>query len=177
MAAASSDMGSALRIEPVARAHADALVEMAREFLASGDPRLRALLDDAPGWFEGVERDAAGLDLPAGRVPQTHYLLLRGEQLLGGARLRWRLSPVLHRDGGNVGYEIRPTQRGRGHATALLGLVAGEARRRGMERLLVTTARTNLASIRVIEKNGGAPGGAAISPHTGEEMLRYWIRL
>lgn len=166
-----------LRLEVVTRAHAEALADMAREFLAAGDPRLVAAVDDPDGFFARTQRFAEGRDLPPERVPQTHYLLLRGTRLLGGARLRHRLIPVLHRDGGNVGYEIRPTERRRGLGTALLGLVADAARGRGMTRLLVTTARTNLPSIRVIEHHGGVPDGTSVSPHTGETMLRYWIHL
>ena len=46
-----------------------------------------------------------------------------------------------------------------------------------LTRVLLTVATTNLASIRIIEGNGGALDGTSISPRTGEVMRRYWIEL
>jgi len=166
-----------LHLEPLSRARAQSLLEMAAEFRAEGDPRFDLLVDDIDAFFDLAERFALGRQLPADRVQQTQYVLLRGDEVLGSARLRHRLIPVLHQDGGNIGYEIRRSERGKGYGTTLLALMLNEARRSGLQRVLLTTARTNAASIRVIEKNGGVPDGTSVSPHTGEAMLRYWIDL
>jgi predicted acetyltransferase len=150
---------------------------MAEEFRREGDPRFELALDDLDAFFEHVERFAAGRNLPDDRVQQTHFLLFDRDRLVGSARLRHRLIPVLHLDGGNVGYEIRRAERGKGYGTTLLALVLAEACRIGLDRVLLTTERQNLPSIRVIEKNGGVPDGTSISPNTGEVMLRYWIEV
>jgi predicted acetyltransferase len=170
-------MSGRLRLERLGRAHAEVLLDIAEEFRREGDPRLEPVLDDLEAFFDLTERFAAGRDLPDDRVQQTHFLLFDGDRLVGSARLRHRLIPVLHQDGGNIGYEIRGTERGKGYGTALLALLLAEARRIELDRVLLTTERTNLPSIRVIEKNGGAPDGTSISPNTGEVMLRYWIEL
>lgn len=162
---------------PLQRSHAEVLAEMAREFRAEGDHRLDAVLDDREAFFREVERFADGRDLPAERVPQTYFLLFRGGRLLGGARLRHRLIPVLHLDGGNIGYEIRPAERGRGYGHAILAGTLEQARGRGMARVLLTAAADNLASLRVIERSGGVLDGTTTSPRTGETMRRYWIEL
>ncbi len=166
-----------LRLERIAPAHTEALRDMAREFAEAGDPRLAASLEDPAAFFDAVERFAEGRDLPEDRVQQSEFLVFGGERLLGRVRLRHRLIPPLERDGGNLGYEIRPTERGKGHATDALRLGLDEARRIGLERVLLTAAETNLASRRVIEKHGGEPDGTRVSPNTGERMQRYWIRL
>lgn len=167
----------ALRLERLERRHEGALRAMAAEFRAEGDERFELLFADGGAFFAEADRFAAGRDLPEDRVPQTQFLLFAGSRLLGGARLRHRLIPVLEQDGGNVGYEIRPSERGNGYATALLALILDEARRLGLPRVLLTAALTNRASIRVIEKNGGVQDGTSLSPRTGEVMLRFWIRL
>ena len=102
---------------------------------------------------------------------------MRGERILGGSRLRHRLIPVLELDGGNIGYEIRPSERRLGHATQLLALTLERARGLGLARVLLTVEPGNLASVRVVEKNGGVTGKATRSPNTGARMRQYWIDL
>ena len=89
--------------------------------------------------------------------------------------LRRRLSPALHLDGGHIGYHVRPSLRGRGYATAILSRTLREARHIGIRSVLLTVADTNLASIRVIEKNRGVFERVTISPRSGDTMHRYWI--
>lgn len=169
--------GDALRLVPLSRGHAPELIEMAQEFRDEGDERFALLLADTDDFFAELERFERGVSLPPDRVRQTQFLLFRGARLLGGARLRHRLIPILHLDGGNVGYEIRRSERGRGYGSAILALMLEQAREIGLERVLLTTAESNLASQRVIERNGGVPDGTSVSHNTGETMRRYWITL
>ena len=87
-----------LRLERFKRGHTAAMVQMAEEFRAEGDERFSALLDDPDAFFELAERFRLGKGLPSDRVQQTHFLLFKRENLIGSARLRHRLNPVLHRD-------------------------------------------------------------------------------
>ncbi|SDJ45915.1 Acetyltransferase (GNAT) domain-containing protein [Actinokineospora alba] len=82
-----------------------------------------------------------------------------------------RLNDELTDFGGHIGYDIRPSARGRGHATALLAAALGVAHTYGIDRALLTCAPDNLASRRVIERNGGELDD--ISP---AGRLRYWCR-
>lgn len=168
-------MRTGLRLERLQRAHRGALVEMAESFRLSGDDRYALLLAHPDAWLETAERFDAGDDLPPDRVPQTVYLLFEGPQAVAAARLRRRLIPVLHLDGGHIGYEVRPEARGRGLGTALLGAMLERARAIGLARVLLTAAEHNVASRRIIERQGGVADGTRISPHTGETMVRYWI--
>ena len=163
------------RLERLDRCHAAVLVEMAQEFHDDGDPRLDPALDDLEGFYAQAERFETGRGLAPGLVQQSHFLLFRGDRLLGGSRLRYRLTETLRLDGGNIGYEIRPSARGQGNGSAILELTLVEARRIGLERVLLTAAHDNAASVRVIEKHGGIQDGTSISPTTREKMLRYWI--
>ena len=57
---------------------------------------------------------------PAGYVPQTTWWCLEGADYLGRISLRHRLTPHLLEVGGHIGYDVRPSARRRGHATAML---------------------------------------------------------
>jgi len=112
--------------------------------------------------------------VPEGYVPWTTFWLQREDgTLLGGVRLRHRLNRKLREDGGHIGYDIRPSRRGKGYATKMLAMALDEARTRGLTWVLITVAGSNRASIRVVEKNGGRFMGLA--PKSG--LRRYRILL
>ena len=52
-----------------------------------------------------------------------------------------------------------------------------KARARNLERVLVTCDQDNLASARVIERNGGQLASESYSPQAKGIMQRYWIDL
>jgi len=81
----------------------------------------------------------------------------------------------LLRDGGNIGYIVRPSMRGQGIATEMLALVLDEARQSGLKNVLLTTDTTNEESRNVIERNGGVLDPVKVDP--AQDWLRYWIPL
>ncbi|MFI6928468.1 GNAT family N-acetyltransferase [Nonomuraea spiralis] len=99
------------------------------------------------------ERTEAGVR--DGFVPMTTLWWADGERFLGRLAVRHRLTPALERLGGHIGYDVRPGARRRGHATAMLAAALPIARRLGVTSALVMCDRTNTASRRVIEANGG----------------------
>ena len=107
----------------------------------------------------------------------TYWLVKDNEIVLGESRLRHRLTPALENEGGHIGYAIRPRQRRKGYGTCILRLTLEKARDMGLDRVLVTCDTDNLASARIIEKNGGALAGYGISPQSGIQVSQYWIDL
>ncbi len=71
---------------------------------------------------------------------------------------------------GHVGYAVVPRKQRQGHATRALALLLPIARDLGLARLLITCDEDNLASRRVIERNGGIPDGTA--PHPDRPGIR-----
>ena len=124
---------------------------------------------DFPAWLESAEKHAAGIGLPEGYVPSTTYFLYVNGEPVGMIRLRHQLSDSLRVLGGHIGYAVGPAFRGKGYATEMLRLVLREAHAMGIEQALVTANTDNLASRRVIEKNGGVLD--CITDHT----CRYWV--
>ncbi|HOF88327.1 MAG TPA: GNAT family N-acetyltransferase [Armatimonadota bacterium] len=110
-------------------------------------------------------------------VPQHVYWAVCGGQVVGVLKLRHRLTPNLEHYGGHIGYAVRPSARGRGVATRMLGLALQKARALGLRRVLLTCNLDNHASARVIVKNGGVRDTDGTHPETGPPHARYWIDL
>jgi predicted acetyltransferase len=152
-----------------ARAADELLVPWVLGFDADDFPALLARLSDA----------SDGKGLCENLVPHTTYWTVdaAGDEIIGVANLRHRLNDFLLREGGHIGYSIRPSFRGRGLATRQLALALETARRRGLRRVLVVCECDNAASGRVIQKNGGRMADEVTSEETGKLMRRYWIEL
>ena len=90
-----------------------------------------------------------------GGVPQTVLWWVAGDEYIGRLTICHRLTPHLLYHGGNIGFEVRPSARRRGHATAMLAAALPIAAALGIDPARVDCAVQNVASRRVIERNGG----------------------
>src|SRR5947208_8675631 len=90
-----------------------------------------------------------------GWVPCTTLWYVEGTEYLGRLAIRHRLTEWLREYGGHIGYDVRPSARRRGHATAMLKTALPIAKRLGIDDVLITCDADNVASRRVIEANGG----------------------
>jgi predicted acetyltransferase len=155
--------------------------EMLDEFLSAREyyhqNERDAAVNDFPGFVRKLRERPSGAGLPDGYVPDNTYWLVCGGRVLGTSRLRHRLTPKLEHEDGHIGYDIRPSERRKGYATRLLSMTLEKARSLGLSRVLVTCDSDNIASARVIEKNGGRLEDKRISRETGKLKLRYWIEL
>jgi predicted acetyltransferase len=106
---------------------------------------------------------------PAGYVPSTELWWVDGDEFLGRIGIRHRLTPALLEMGGHIGYDVRPSARRRGHATAMLREALTVARELGIERALVTCDVDNIGSRTVIERNGG------VLEDERAGKLRFWV--
>jgi predicted acetyltransferase len=155
---------------------AEPFLEMAREWRESGEDAYAAALDDFEGYLSRLARHAEGRDLRPGRVPYLVFWLIgEDRRVLGTSRLRLGLTPGLEKEGGHIGYDVRPSERRKGYATALLARTLDEARARGIDDVLVTCDEDNVGSIRVIENNGGELLGQVVSDRSGKTVNRYRI--
>lgn len=112
-------------------------------------------------------------------VPWTPLWWVEGDRFLGTVHVRHELSESLSKVGGHVGYAMRPSARGQGHASAALAAGLDWIRANlPLTRVLLTVNPNNPHSIRVIEKNGGVH--TQTIPHIwrpGEQAMHYWIEL
>ena len=97
-------------------------------------------------------------------------------EYVGRVSLRHELNAGLETWGGHIGYEVRPSMRGRGYGHALLAGILPHARTLGLERVLLHCYKSNAASTCIIEKAGGMLEGLVVNPD-GEVGRRYRMEL
>jgi len=144
---------------------------------------IAAVEEDAEAFLDSLRNPPATLVLPDGSigpaVPSTMLWWVEGDDFLGSLSVRHELNPTLEVLGGHVGYAVRPSARGQGHATAILAAGLDWVRANlPLKRVLLTINTANLASIRVAERNGGVH--VKTVPHlwhAGEEAMHFWIEL
>ena len=160
----------------------EAYVEFMEDWEAAGEEykkedQCREILADFAGYVKRLRNYSRGIGLPEGWVPCSEYWLVRGRRILATCGLRHRLTDALRDFGGHIGYEVRPSERRKGYATLILKLLLEKARQMGLDRVLITCDRNNVASTRVIRKNGGLLDSESYSTHAGRITQRYWIEL
>jgi predicted acetyltransferase len=105
-----------------------------------------ALLDDC----------ARGVDLPIGFVAHSTFWLVRDRtSVVGVSNIRHALTNALRREGGNIGYGIRPSVRRQGLGIAILQQSLRRASEIGLSRVLVTCAKTNVGFDEVYFEQSG----------------------
>ena len=112
-------------------------------------------------------------------VPATLYICVREEdrRVVGMLQIRRTLNEYTAQYAGHIGYSVRPSERRKGCATAMLREALPLCRALGLERVLVCCRVENEASRRVILKNGGVYDGTVAEPRRGVRLERYWIAL
>ncbi|MBQ6066258.1 MAG: GNAT family N-acetyltransferase [Clostridia bacterium] len=118
---------------------------------------------------------AAAMD---GWVPDSVFFLLDEDRdrLLGAVNIRHCLNDALMVTGGHIGDGIRPTERRKGYGTELVRLALLECKKLGIDRVLMTCDRNNIASAKTIVKNGGVLENEGVNDE-GIVEQRYWITL
>lgn len=106
---------------------------------------------------------------PAGHVPATTLWWVEGDAYLGRLAIRHRLNESLLERGGHIGYDVPPSARRRGHATAMLRAALPIAAGLGIDKALVCCDEGNVASRKVIETCGG------VFEDQRGPMRRYWV--
>jgi predicted acetyltransferase len=129
--------------------------------------------DDFPALLKRLDNLARGIDLPEGFVPSSTFWLVHGDELVGVSNLRHCLNDRIREIGGHIGVGIRPSFRGRGLGTLLLGLTITEARQRGIRPIYIHCHKHNTASARMIIGNGGVLESEVLDAGSAEVVQRY----
>ena len=156
-----------------------------RDTLRPETPDTIAAIAAEPDWYLGqIPNPPTTIVLPDGtlgqRVPETMLWWAGGDRFLGSIQIRHHLNAVLEQWGGHIGYAVRPSEREKGHASAMLAAMLGHVRAHlpDLTRVTLTAVQENIASNRVIQKNGGLLEKTIPHPwHDGALGNRYWIEL
>lgn len=132
---------------------------------------------DYEGWLKKVMRDIDIANIPKERVPSLTYFYVRetDDKIIGMVNIRLALNEFLKKEGGHIGYCIRPTERGKHYATSMLNDALAVCRMVGIENVIITCDKCNLGSAGVIRNCGGALEEEFFSDAYGEVIQRYTI--
>ncbi len=115
-----------------------------------------------------------------GYTPSTVCLAVRtsDNKLIGIIDFRHDLTDFLKKYGGNIGYSVLPSERQKGYAKEMLGLMLNKCRAMGKDKVLITCDKGNIASSKTIIANGGVlenevPDEASLGK--SGVVQRYWI--
>ncbi|WP_431809361.1 GNAT family N-acetyltransferase [Brevibacillus agri] len=167
-------------VKPSARRQQEYLAYY-EEWKQSGEPFVPWVAGREPydfgAYLAFLASEGSEESIPAGWVPHSTYWLVNGEdKILGVVNIRHRLNEHLYNAGGHIGYGIRPSERRKGYATAILALALDKTRELGLERVLVVCDRDNTGSEKTIRGNGGVLE-SEFTEADGNVVRRYWIAL
>ena len=128
--------------------------------------------EEFQNWLKAkqIESEQEGL-VDGWKVPSTTFWLYVDGVPVGFGNLRHFLTEALSKAGGNIGYGIAPKFRGNGFGKILLKLLLQEARKIGLEKVLLTIHIDNIPSQKVALANGG------VISEKNEERYLIWIDL
>lgn len=111
------------------------------------------------------------------RCPARTFLLIResDNKIVGSINIRWNLNEKMLQFGGHIGYGIRPTERRKGYNKINLYLGILEARRLGLEKVMLDCDVNNLGSDRTLKALGGKLERTEVDPSDGVLTNVYWF--
>jgi predicted acetyltransferase len=117
--------------------------------------------------------------VPEGLVTAEQFVYVReGDgRIVGMIQYRHTLNEHLFRYGGHIGYSVRPDERRKGYAKAMLADCLAYCRQRGLTRALITCLEANEASRRTILANGGVYENTEYNAAEDKRLQRYWVGL
>ncbi|MCM1134159.1 MAG: GNAT family N-acetyltransferase [Clostridium sp.] len=134
----------------------------------------------AADWIRETDNLRRRETCPTGLVDSDIYLGVResDNKIVGVIELRHHINhPVLSLWGGQIGYCIRPGERRKGYARAMLEQVLERCRAEGQDKVLITCDEGNLASEKTILACGGRYQQTVWAEELSANMKRFWVYL
>ncbi|MGX7125823.1 GNAT family N-acetyltransferase [Enterococcus viikkiensis] len=163
--------------------HEKQLLDYVQEHREIGEEHLHgaSLLEESPNYDDWLERIAAASDptiINPDWVTATTFLAVRTEdqKIVGIINIRHFLNDFLRNYGGHIGYGVRPSERQKGYAGEMLRRGLLFCNSIGLEKVMITCTKNNIASRKTILSAGGVLEREFL--HTdGEWVQVYWIEL
>ncbi|PKM48440.1 MAG: hypothetical protein CVV01_03490, partial [Firmicutes bacterium HGW-Firmicutes-6] len=152
-----------------------------QEFFDHGETIINgsALLDQMNyrDWLENTQRNGDPQTVRPDWVVAETFLAIReaDNQIVGIIDFRHSLNEFLGDYGGHIGYAVRPGERKKGYATAMLRQSLSYAKEMGLEAVMLGCYSDNGASRNIIEKCGGILTCEKLYLD-GNPMVIYWIK-
>jgi predicted acetyltransferase len=124
-------------------------------------------------WLNKVKSYTHKETCPSHLVPSDTYFLINDNgKILGAISIRYYLNENLLSTGGHIGYGIRPTERRKGYAKAMLKMALEKCIQLDIKKALITCDKTNIASAKTILANGGILENEVVEDN-GNVVQRY----
>ena len=176
-------MDSGCRLIIPTEEYLEQVADYRREFLDAdssmdGTTSLKRIADPKE-WLENCRRYMDKSTVPEGMVQATQFIYVRlsDNRLIGMLSVRHYFNDYLEKYAGNIGYSVRPSERRKGYAKAMLRDCLPFCRSVGLDRILVCCLDDNVASRKTILANGGIFDGTVYEPSEKVTVERYWIEL
>ena len=164
-------------------AFGDQIMAYRQEFLDAGDSMdgcgpLRKF-EDASEYVKICEAYEDPETVPSHLVPATQFLFIRkaDDRLVGMIQVRHSMNEYLEKYAGHIGYSVRPSDRKKGYAKAMLKMVLPFCNTLGLHKIMISCIDGNIASKKTILANGGVYEKTVREPNSGRDLKRFWITL
>ena len=113
------------------------------------------------------------------RCQSKTFLLIRENDniIVGSINVRWNLNEEMLKFGGHIGYGIRPTERRKGYNKINLYLGMIEAKKLGLEKVMLDCDVDNIASDKTLKALGGKLERTEVDPYDGILTNVYWFNV
>lgn len=128
-------------------------------------------------WLKKILADIDIANIKENGIPSVTYFYIREEddKIIGMINIRLALNDFLKKEGGHIGYSIRPTERRKHYGTMMLKEALKICDIVGIKQVIITCDKINIASSNVIKNNGGVLEEEFYSEIFQEVVQRYVI--
>ena len=162
--------------------HKKQVEEYLQEFFDNGENEIAGdggldRIKDFDKWLEKIQNDLYINTIDKDKISATLYLTIRksDKKIVGNLQIRHCLNEKLLNYGGHIGDSIRPSERRKGYATEQIRLALEKCKELGINNVMMTCDKTNIASAKTIQNNGGILENEINVEN--EIVQRYWISL
>ena len=124
-------------------------------------------------WVKFVENTKYKETVTPGFVTAHTFFALDNDKIVGVINGRHELNDYLLNFGGHIGYSVRKSERRKGYGKKMLIYTSEFLFSLGLEKILITCDKKNIASKCTIESCGGILENEVIEE--SRTTLRYWI--
>lgn len=128
-------------------------------------------------WLESVTSYTDIANIKENRVPALTYFYIRekDDKIIGMINTRLALNDYLRKEGGHIGYSIRPAERNKRYATKMLYAALKIYDTLGIKQVYITCDKSNVASANVIKNCHGILAEEFFSATNKTIIQRYVI--
>ncbi len=156
-----------------------AFADMIDDYVVAGTPFLGITDPSLFAYFvRTCVKHSAGIGLSAKTSPYTRYFLTdETGAVFAQGDLRHRKTQHNLLFAGQLGYGVPPSHRRCGYGTIMCTKLLEKAAEQGFSSLIITCRDDNLASAKIIEKNGGILLNKIYNKEDRIDMRRYQVDL